>query len=334
MEKNSSKLYSSIRDVAKLAGVSISTVSRVINHPELTSPSMQEKVNKAIEQCNYSPDIVSINTITKKKKTIAFFVLDIANPFYIFLIKEFLKLSYENNFSLIICEAKDSQAEKKHFDYCRSIRVDGIIYSASYENKSPAIDNKTNIPIALIDHAPFPDIPAYSIMSDNDKMLQLLVTYLYHLNHKRIAFVGCQATTSIYFRYEAYKKYIDQYDIEYNNDLVHLSEFYNEQAGIEAFDKFYALSTPPTAVIAASDQIAHGFIMRAMALGARIPEDFSVCGIDGVSNFYYPQITSIRQNIEEIAETAFKYIDSPDVSVPCSSTIDVSFKMGQTCRNL
>ena len=334
-ETKKEKLYSSIRDVAKRAGVSITTVSRVINHPEMTSKAVQEKVREAIDALNYSVDLVSTASINKRNKTIAFFVLDITNPFYTLLMQAFLQLSYEKNFSLIICETPDRESEKKQFDYCKSIRVDGIVYSANFADETVLLENTTNIPVVLIDHDPFPDYQAYSIWSDTEKAVRSLLNYLCHLNHKKIAFIDCSKTSSMTKRFDAYKKLLPEYGIEFNEEYAHHSDHFDEKAGFEAFDKFVSLSEPPTAVIGASDQIAHGFIVRALSLGMRIPEDFSVCGIDGIGSMYYPEITSVGQRFKQIALSSYSYINSSsDYSAPFTEIIDVDFKVGQTCRSL
>lgn len=323
---------SSIRDVAKAAKVSIATVSRVINHPELTSPQIQSRVFKAIKECNYITNDLKINDPVKN---IAFFSLDISNPFYILVVKELLSLTSHRNINLIIYETSDFESEKKSFEHCLRSNVDGIIYSAGYSREEFKLGANCSIPIALIDHDCFIDMPAYSISSDNDKMLQLLINYLYHLGHRKIAFLYTTENTTIHYRLDAYIKYIKAYDLNINKNFIYQSFKYGEDAGIEAFDYFYSLTNPPTAVIASNDQVAHGFIMRALSLGIKIPEDFSVCGIDGIDGFYYPSITSVRQNIHEIAKNALDYVLNPSsIAVPYEKKIDVTFKLGMTCRKL
>lgn len=329
------KTRAGIRAVAEAAGVSIATVSRVINSPELVSQETRDKVREAMLQCNYSVPAASQNKAASDVKTIALFVFDIASPFYIALTKEFLRLSYEYNFNLVICESSSSVSKEKLLDYCSNIHASGIVYSASYEMEELPLNSDISIPMVLIDHAPFADYPTYNLISDNEKAIQLLVTYLRHLNHERIAFIGCRSTVSLYSRYEYFQKTLLSAQGQLNPDYIHLSDAYDEKAGIEAFDKFYSLAEPPTAIIAASDQIAHGFILRALSLGVRIPQDFSVCGIDGVSEQYYPPITSVRQNISAMAAKACAYLLHPEsVTLPCREIIDVAFQSGQTCTNI
>jgi DNA-binding LacI/PurR family transcriptional regulator len=331
------KADSTIRDVAKKAGVSIATVSRVINHPELITDETRARVMAAIDECNYIPVSLSSESGLSHTKTIAFFTNDISNRFYIALTKELLRICYSNNYNIIICETEsDIDLERKHYRYCKSADVDGIIYLAGSNRNVFETDDSFNIPIVFIDHAPLKNKPSYSIISDSDKAIQLLINYLCNLGHKKIAFINSVQNSSIEKRFNAYLKYIKQNDLVLDQNYIFRCDTISEAAGIDAFDHYYSLPDPPTAVIAAADQIAHGFIMRAMSLGVRIPEDFSVCGMDAIdSSFFYPTVTSARQNIQLIAQKAFNYIAdaSPKTETLCE-TIDVSLRVGQTCRKI
>ena len=331
------KADSTIRDVAKKAGVSIATVSRVINHPELTSASVRGKVMTAVNECNYIPVGMSSGSSKTHAKTIAFFTNDISNRFYIALTKELLRICYSNNYNIIICETEsDIDLERRHYWYCKSANVDGIIYLAGSNQNVFETDDSFNIPIVFIDHAPLKNKPSYSIISDSDKAIQLLINYLCNLGHKKIAFINSVQNSSIEKRFNAYLKYMKQNDLIAFPDYIFRCDTITESAGINAFDHYYSLPEPPTAVIAASDQIAHGFIMRAMSLGVRIPDDFSVCGMDAIdSSFFYPTVTSAKQDVALIAQKAFDYIAdaSPKIETLCE-TIDVSLRVGQTCRKI
>lgn len=329
-----SKRFASIRDVAKLAGVSTATVSRVINNPNVTSEKTREKVLKAIRECGYTPS--SATLFTGISKTIALFVLDISNPFYTSLMKHLNRIAFENEYNLIICETEDSfQKERQYYHYCKSNRACGIIYTAGSTRKNFELDTQNPIPLVLIDRAQFEDFSSYSLKSDNEKALQLLVNYLYRLNHRRIGFIGGPpAVQSVQERYQGFLKYMQLHNLPIIEEYIKFGTF-EEITGVRYFDYFYSLSAPPTAIIAASDQIAHGFIMRANALGVNIPGEFSICGIDAVDEHFYPKITSVKQDTRLLAQTAFNFIKNvQQVPPPVSQIIDVSFSVGQTCRKI
>lgn len=332
----SKKRFSSIRDVADLAGVSTATVSRVINAPDAVSDRTRKKVLKAIKEANYAPNSMATALFSGMSKTVALFVLDISNPFYISLMRHLNQILLSHGHNLIICETENSlEKEAQYYEYCKSIRACCIIYTAGMTRKNFGLDMNGNIPLILIDHEQFEDVPSFSIRPDNDKALRLLVDYLANLNHKKIGFIGGPPDfQSSKARYESFCKYMKQHDLPVIDEYI-VSRSFAEAAGAAAVDHFYSLPSPPTAIIAASDQLARGFIMRAHSIGISIPQDCSICGIDGVDSFFYPKITSIRQDVESIAQIAFDFIQDPaQTPLPSTKTLDVSFVFGQTCRKL
>lgn len=326
------KKYASIRDVAKRAGVSAATVSRALNSPQHVTDKTRMKVLKAVDECHYVPNKNALNVFSGNSKTIAFFMAEITNPFYSVLLKSFNDIIFEMGYNLIVCEtAYSRERELKYFEYCKSIRVCGIIYTAGTMEVSI---KHAPFPIVFIDQDAYSNTAAYSLKSDNDKALQLLVSYLFRLNHRKIGFIGGPSQIlSVKERCDSFLKYTSKYGLEAPEEYIFTTSF-NEEGGVKAFDYFYSLPVPPTAVIAASDQIAHGFIMRANSLGVNIPQDFSVCGIDDVDPHFYPKVTSIQQNIDLLARTAFDFICNPGTSRPKNTIIDVSLSIGQTCRKL
>ena len=330
------KRFSNIRDVAELANVSTATVSRVINNTGTVTEATKARVLEAIRQCGYTPNAAVSTVFSGTSKTIAFFVLDISNPFYVSFIRHLNRIALDSNYNLIICETEYSlEKERKYYEYCKSIRACGIIYTAGTSRKYFELDQTSSIPIVLLDRMSFLDLPAYSVHSNNDKALKLLVNYLYHLGHRRIGYIGgVRSSLSGQERYTAFLKYMKEHGLPVAEDHV-LFDSFSEESGMNAFDHFTSLPSPPTAVIAASDQIARGFIMRANSLGSSIPNDFSICGIDGVDEQFYPKITSIRQNVEKLAQYAFDYIVKAGENPPPSKKVlDVSLALGQTCRKL
>lgn len=333
---NKSKRFFNIRDIAQLAGVSTATVSRVMNSPNSTSERSREKVLKVIDEYGYIPNKTAANLFSGTSNTIALFVLDISNPFYISLMKHLNRIAFENNYNLIICETEDSiEKEKNYYDYCKSIRTCGIIYTAGSTRRHFKLDAKNSIPLVLTDRRDFEDKPCFCVKSNNDHALQLLVDYLYNLNHRKIGFIGGPLSVlSVKERYESFLSHMEAHCLKVPDAYVQFGTF-EEKTGVELFDYFYSLPDAPTAIIAASDQLARGFIMRANALGVSIPNEFSVCGIDAVDTSFYPKLTSIRQNTELLAQTAFDFLknweESPE---PRTTVIDVSFSIGNTCKKL
>ena len=332
------KKFLNMRDIAKLAGVSIATVSRTLNNPESTSASTRQKILEVIRKYDYVPAQEAKNLFSGSSNSIALFVLDMANPFYINLIKQLNRIAFENNYTLLICDTGDNyEREAKYYEYCRSIRVSGIIYTAG-SSRDTVSHIKSNVPTPLVvmDRSSFKDQACYMVQSDHAKGMQLLIDYLYKLNHRKIGFItGTPNVISSQQRLNDFKENMERYNLEIPKQNILLGSF-SVQCGLSAFDYFYSLSDAPTAIITADDQIARGFIMRANSLGVSIPDEFSICGMDGVDNdFFYPPITSIKQDAEKIAETAFNFIvNHKKVPPPQEKLIDVSISIGQTCHKI
>ena len=182
--------YIGIRDIAKLAGVSTATVSRVINNPEMTSEKVRKKVQKVIEEYNYIPNQPVKKIFSKTSNTIAVFIYDMENPFFISLIKELNQICLEHNYMLLICDTGSSpELEKKYLYFCLANRCAGIILTEGVDSDIFEAC-KIHIPIAFLDrktHGKFS-----SVRSNNRQMMQPIVDYLYNLVHRKIAFVCCK----------------------------------------------------------------------------------------------------------------------------------------------
>lgn len=327
-----------MRDVAEMAGVSIATVSRALNSPSSTSEVTRKKVLDIIEIYNYVPNQFAKNLYSGSSNSIALFIFDMGNPFYISLIRHLNRIAFENNYTLLICDAEDDyEREIKYYEYCRSIRVSGIIYTAGSSRDYVAKQNENlAIPVVLIDRSSFKDQPCYVLQSDHAKGMRLITKYLYKLNHRKIGFItGTESVISSQQRLGDFKQNMNNLNLEVPESYI-LKGDYSVKSGIAAFDYFYSLEDAPTAIIAADDQIARAFIMRANSLGVNIPDEFSVCGMDAVDDmFFYPQITSIKQNIKEIALTSFNFIKNHESGdSPKEKLIDVSICVGQTCHKI
>lgn len=332
------KKYLNIRDIAMISGYSIATVSRAINTPELIPAKTKDKILQVIDKHGYIPNQYAKNIFSGCSNSIALFVYEMGNPFYVSLIRQLNSILFKNGYTLLICDVgDDSEIESRYYDYCRSIRVSGIIYTAGslhenfdYTNKNPTI------PIVAIDRECPKDSGIFSVHSDNKKAMQLVVNYLNRLNHRKIGFVcGSPNVISAQQRLAGFFENMERLHLVVPERYIFPGVF-SVQTGISAFDYFYSLSDTPTAIITADDQIARGFIMRANSLGVNIPGEFSVCGIDGLEDLhFYPRITSVKQNIEEIALTAFSIIlDNKEPASPHEIVIDVSLLYGQTCRKI
>lgn len=328
---NSKKKYIGIREISKIAGVSTATVSRVINSPETTSEAIRKKVMAVIEEYNYVPNQMAKNLFSMTSNSIAIFVYDMENPFFISLIKALNNIAFDNQYTLLICDTENNlDKEREYLKYCQSIRCSGIILTEGV--KYDLFSHTQNQTIAILDR--FTNKNISSVRSDNHKGMKLLVDYLYNLNHRKIAFAGAmnefQSATE---RKNSYMEAMQCHNLEVRDDYI-FSGGFNYETGVNALNYYLSMVDKPTAVICANDQIASGLIMKAYKLNISVPNDISVAGFDGIaSSYFYPKITTIQQNISKIAQTLFDLVTSKP-SEPKQSIIDVSLVVGESCKKI
>ena len=336
MKNDGEKKYMGIREIAQLAGVSIATVSRVLNSPEKASAATRKKVMDIVERYDYTPNQSARNLFSGASNSIAIFVYDMSNPLYISLAHNLNRIAFENNYILIICDAENSyEREAKYYNYCKSIRTSGIIYTAGSIRDFDNTHANSRVPVILFDREGAPDRDYYMVRSDHKKGMRLLVEYLYKLNHRKIAYItGAMNILSARERLQGFKESMQALDLNIPPHYIKEGGF-SVKDGADAFDYFYSMPDAPTAVLAANDPCARGFIMRANALGVKIPEEFSVCGYNGIDlDSFYPLITSIKQDTQYIAESMFDIIVNAHPQAPREVITDVSLSPGNTCRKI
>ncbi len=332
------KKFLGIRDIAKLAGVSPSTVSRVINSPETISKKTCERVNAIIQQYGYIPNQFSKNLYTGTSNIIAIYIYDIQNPFYTRLIYELNTIALNNNYILIVCDIENQlERERKYYDFCKSARCAGIIYTSDFYNDYSFLENDySQIPVVFIDCQHHKNHPCYTVKPDDDKALRLLTDYLHRLNHKKIGFVGAQSNALCTEERKAhFISNMNRLHLEVPEEYIFVGNSY-VQSGMDGFDYFYTMSEKPTAVIAVNDQVAHSFAVRASDWKVSIPDDISLCGVDAIDRvFFSPSITSVKLDIRAMAQAAFDLIlHSSKVPAPVSEICDVTLQIGQSCKKI
>ncbi|MGI6169969.1 MAG: LacI family DNA-binding transcriptional regulator [Christensenellales bacterium] len=332
-----------IRDIAKLARVSTATVSRVINTPERTSQKTYEKVMDIIKQNSYVPNQIARNFFSGSSNSIGFMVFDLRIPFYISIIQHLNQLALENGMTLMICDTGTSiERELTYYQYCRSMHASGIVLTEGwvegwYEHINNTLEETSNhIPIVLLDRDAPSGLNCYSVKSDHKQGIRLLVEHLYNLGHREIGFIsGPDYMSSAVERSSSYQASLEKFHIPFKREFVFKGDF-SQTAGMEAFDYYESLTSPPTAIIASDDNMAKGFILKANSCGVKIPEKYSICGVDGIDpKDFFPQITSIRQNTKVLSAAIFDFIVNFDtVQPPQQAIIEVDLFEGQTCRRV
>ena len=304
-------MRTTIKDVAKKAGVSPATVSLVLNKSTLPiSDETKEKVLKVAKELNYRPNMLAVSLATKRSNSIGLILPDVSNPFFSSISKCVQQSAMNRNFAVVTCSTNDDWASTCNYLKFFSDRgVDGIILTQSdfqSEEETASILNlieDIQIPMVLIDRV-YETSLLPSVLVDQEKAGYLATQALLETGHRRI---GCVAgPLGIYGtrkRLEGYKKALSEYNLEYDSSLVFEGK-YDLQTGINSVP--YMLGKKVTGVFCFADFIATGVYQGIRNLGRRIPDDLSVVSIDDtiLAEAVQPPLTSVAQPIEEIASVA------------------------------
>ena len=288
-------MKATIKDVARVAHVSIMTVSRVINKKGYVAPSTKETVLKAIKKLHYTPNKVARSLVVKKTNFIGIIVPDISNPFFSNLVKGAERLAREKGYNLILGDTNGKvENEKEYIEGMRRNMCDGIILVAPRIEDSVILELNDIIPLVLVDRSII-NGDILQVWIDNTEGAFQAVEHLIKLGHRRIGFLtGPQDVQNSHRREEGYKRALEYYQIPFDPNLVVIGDFYFE-TGYREFDTFFSLSPRPTAIFASNDLMALGLIKRAKELGIKVPDDLSIVGFDDIflASMVDPPLTTV-----------------------------------------
>jgi len=303
-----SKRTVTIQDVAKTAGVSVSTVSRVLNSKVDVASETQNRILSVIEDLGYTTNLAARSMRSHKKNLVGLVMPDIAYPFAIEVMKGVNRAIAESEFDLLLYTTGDVRKsgrafhEQKYVSLLTNSISDGVIIVAPV-----AGEFKIDAPIVSIDPlASNPNYPA--VHATNYKGAMDAMDYLLRLGHKRIGFISGRAELeSSNRRLKGYYDALEKAGIP-NDDTLIASGDYTTATGISGAHQLLALENPPSAIFASNDQMAMGVFQVAQELGLRIPEDLSVVGFDNITESKYMNLTTVDQFISEMGYVATRML--------------------------
>lgn len=297
-------MKTTIYDVAKEAGVSIATVSKVINDTGRISEKTKKHVLEVMNRLHYQPSVVASALTGKQTHTIGLLVPDIANPFFSEVARALEDSAEEKGFNVIMCSTDNNDEKGKNYiSLLLRKRVDGLIIATSFQDAETVKKLvEKNIPLVLFST----DIPALSVdmvSVDDYKAAFQSIDYLLSLGHKNIGLIAEKATSSKY-RLQGYKDALDSAGITVEDRYIHYTEAATIQSGKHLANLLFEEKNRPTAVFACNDILAAGVMQAAKERGIQIPADLSVIGFDNtiLADICYPTLTTIAQPIQEMAE--------------------------------
>ena len=299
-----------IKEVAKRAGVCISTVSRVLNNNYPVSDQIKENVLAAIHELDYQPNGIARSLKSRRTDTIGVIVADISNTFFMQMAKGIESVVNNHGYNLII--ASTSEKEEKELKILKTLsekRVDAIIISSCSTNGRYIKElTEKGLPMVLIDRK-IPSLSLDSIVEDNFSASYKLVDYLISNGHEKISILnGLNFVSSGLERFEGYKKALKDNGIKVRDEYTLEGAFQKENAYEkvkELLDKFDRKQLP-TAIFAANNLMAEGAMIALSEKGLRIPEDISLVSFGDISSpeLVKPRLTVISQKAFDMGQKA------------------------------
>jgi LacI family transcriptional regulator len=326
----------SVKDVAELAGVSVGTVSRVINNNPTVKPDTREKVLAAIETLHYVPNEVARNFKMQKSMIVALLLPDIAHPFFSELTSYIEDALDQQNYKMILCNSKGKpQKELYYYDILSQNKVAGIIV-ITYNNVDHPVLNK--IPVITIDRHITHEISC--VTSDNYNGGRMALNELVKAGVKKPAFLGYipdsfinASVSEVELRKKGFCDAAMDQGIQF--DWIEIDD--NDAILNQSIDQVLQSETLKAidGLFINGDMLAARFIQRAQAAHIHVPENLKIIGFDGIKsyNWFHPYLSTIKQPIEEMARTAVRLllqnIDGETIKRE-TYRLPVSFIQGET----
>lgn len=313
-----------IKDIAKLAGVSYSTVSRALSGSPEISEATREKIQKICQEQGYHTNALARGLSNNRTNVIGLIIPDITNPFFSELSLEIERMAHKNNYKLMLCNNcyADVPVESV-FDFLIGHQVEGIFFAGTGNNAAEITTKfSKNLPVVLLADSFYEsDIEEIRTVSmDNFIGGYMAANHLLSLGHRKIIYVGYRsASISHQHRYRGFQAALEKMGLSFETIENH-GDSSTMDKGYELGKDLFSKPLEVSAVFCATDTIALGVLRAADEYGLSIPEDFSLMGYDNIVYSSLPKImiTTIDQNKKKIAENAMNLmlesIENPEAT--------------------
>lgn len=312
VHKNGENKVITIYDIAKEAGVSAATVSRVLTNSANVRKEKKQRVLELIEKYNFRPNAMARSLSDTKSKVIGIIAADVRNPYYADMFVACEMAALRAGYTVMLCNSLGEQAqEEKQLEKLQEKRVDVIIQmggrvddlvsNETYVEKVNQLMN--SIPVVVT--GKLDGTQCYQVQIDAMKCIDLLMEHLIELGHKEIALIGGRMDVlSTFEKFQRYKQNLGKYQIPFREELVAEDGGYDYESGYNHMNKMLDRGIRPTAVIAINDFAAVGIVRSIQEHGLCIPQDISVVSYDNtyVSELLSPKLTTTDYNYESYGE--------------------------------
>jgi len=296
-----------IKDVARRAGVSSATVSRVLSNKPHVSEEVRRHILAVMEELDYQPSRVARSLRVQRSRIIGLIISDIQNPFFNILARAIEDVAYEHQYAVFLCNSdEDIEKEKLYIDLMQAERVAGVMISPTRETDNPCQKLMTaNIPVIVIDRR-ITDLDVDTVVVDNVRGSMDLVNHLISDGHRRIgAVLGTPMATTGRERYEGYLQTLKAHDLPILPDLLRMG-IPKAAVGYKLTEELLDLSAPPTAIFTGNNLLTIGALRAIRDRGLRIPDDIALVAFHELDwmSLVKPALTVISQPTYELGHTA------------------------------
>ncbi len=300
-----------IREVAKKAGVSPTSVSHVLNNTRFVSEDVRERVNSAMRELNYRPNALARSLRRGETHTLGLILPDSANPFFAEVGHAIESAAFARGYSVILCNTEnDEDKEHLYTEVLENKQLDGIIFVGAGENResiSAIIQN--GIPLVVVDRD-MGNLELDTVTTENHQGGFLATQHLLSLGHQIIGCItGPSNITPSAERVTGYREAHRQAGIHIEDSLLVRGDFH-APSGYSAALQLLQRTPRPTAIFVCNDMMAIGALRAVAQLGLNVPEDIAIVGFDDIelASYTTPSLTTVAQPKQEIGQLAVKLI--------------------------
>jgi LacI family transcriptional regulator len=328
-----------IQDVARRAGVAPITVSRVINNSSYVSQPTRQRVEAAIAELQYVPNMLASSLRSNRTNTLALILSDISNPFWTTVARGAEDAASRQGFNVILCNTDENEAKQEEYlSVLLRKRVDGFLFVPAHSHPHPIEKiQKQKVPVVVMDRQIY-EASVDIVRGDSEGGAYLLTRYLISLGHRRIAVLSGPQDLSVSIdRVNGVRRALSEADIPVDERLTSYGKFTFE-SGWERARKLLTHTPQPTAIVAGNNFIAIGALKALREQGVAVPEDISLASIDDLPPpmFIDPFFTVVAQPAYEIGRRAtellLRRITQPDGSEPEEIVLPTELIVRQSCR--
>lgn len=306
-------MAATIKDVARLAEVSISTVSRVINESKPVSPEARKRVLEAVEELGYKPNEVARSLVTKKSNLIGVIVDDIGSYYVAQMLRGIEEIGRMYKYDILLCSSyANPDTECRYIQLLMQKQVEGIILISEIQNpEALKLFNGNKLPFVYLNRF-FNVMETPTVTIDNEQASKKVMDHLIGLGHKNILYITQEKDSDITIEKYKIKGYKESMNSINGNSIIHFMSGNKIEDGYNSGDKIKDIikNNNITAIFCSQDTLAIGLINYLHDCNIKIPEDISVVGYGDISlsSIYRPNITTIKEPYYDIGAVAIRRI--------------------------